>query len=149
MTSIFHNIKYCTILTPILFWAVCLFFISEYSQDKVEYKHIINDSIEGLIKAEIQPQKDSMFVGDFEFITTYKNENPFKTKTSLYYKGMYDKDLKTGPWKFNYKTLKALENFSENEYLLNLKTSGKEFYVSAQFDKGFANGKWHTEENPY
>lgn len=146
MASLFDKSNLHIQYSLLIFLALLLFTGQVQSQNQVEYEHTINDSINGKIKAEVNTSKDSMFVGDFEFYTTFKNEDPFKTKTSLTYQGEYAKDLKTNLWSFSYKTLKALENFKERNYQLNLMTSGKEFILTANFLNGLANDEWNAEE---
>lgn len=124
------------------FFAFILFFNLAFTQDLQEFDYKINDSIKGHIKANGEIYNDTIFDGDFQFFTSFTNTNPFIPKTSLTYRGNYNKNVKSGTWTLSHKSFKALDKFIEEDYQLNLNTSGKEIYISAYFEEGLANEDW-------
>jgi hypothetical protein len=133
----------------LMFSTFILFFNTAFSQDLQEFRYTINDSLKGIIKAEIEINNDSIFNGDFNFSTTYKDPNPFTPKTSFTYLGQYNKNIKSGIWTLSHKSFKALDNYTENEYQLGFNTTGKEIFVTANFEEGLATNKWFAVERTF
>jgi hypothetical protein len=146
----YYKIKMLKIQYKLLIYLLMLNALDAvYAQNTLEYEYSLNDSISGIIHVEQQEENDSIFDGNFKFVTTFKNTNPFNTKTSLTYEGIYKNDLKSGLWTFRQKSFKALQNYSEEDYKLNFKTSGKELFISANFQEGLAQEKWYAEERVF
>jgi hypothetical protein len=146
----YYKIKMLKIQYKLLIYLLMLNALDAvYAQNTLEYEYSLNDSISGIIHVEQQEENDSIFDGNFKFVTTFKNTNPFNTKTSLTYEGIYKNDLKSGLWTFRQKSFKALQNHSEEDYKLNFKTSGKELFLSANFQEGQAQEKWYAEERVF
>ncbi|MCH8533592.1 MAG: hypothetical protein LAT51_00860 [Flavobacteriaceae bacterium] len=125
-----------------LFFLSLLSFTSVAQKQNIE-NYQLNDSIVGELEFDYKiKSRDTIFDGEYKFISTKENGREDFRFLSIKYLGNFKDDLKDGEWIFSRKKMNTSEAFTVDNYTVNYLTSGTEDQIKAEFEKGLANGKW-------